>query len=104
MRMVQHEQIITLSAKKPIRTALQSHIMLVVMCNFHPRKRSEIIGLKRLSMLLEEPSLATTLQGVYFIFYIFCRYTFRPLVAIFRRKKASKGGKIYKINTSKSCC
>jgi hypothetical protein len=34
--------------------------------------------------LLEEPSLATTLQGVYL--YIFCRYMFRPLLAIFKWK------------------
>jgi hypothetical protein len=38
-----------------------------------------------LSRLLEEPSLARTFQDVYFILYIFCRYMFRPLLAIFRR-------------------
>jgi hypothetical protein len=37
-----------------------------------------------LSRLLEEPSLATTLQGVYFIFHLFCLCMFRPLLAIFR--------------------
>jgi hypothetical protein len=31
----------------------------------------------------EEPSLATTLQGVYL--YLFRRYMFPPLLAIFRR-------------------
>jgi hypothetical protein len=31
------------------------------------------------SRLLEELSLTTTLQGVYFIYYIFCHYMFRHL-------------------------
>jgi hypothetical protein len=35
-----------------------------------------------ISRLLEEPSLATTFQDIYFIF---CRYIFRPLLAILRR-------------------
>jgi hypothetical protein len=38
---------------------------------------------RTLSRLLEEPSLATTLQDIYFIY--FCRYMFRPLLAIFKR-------------------
>jgi hypothetical protein len=35
--------------------------------------------------LLEEPSLATTLQRVYLTFYIFLRLHVRPLLAIFMR-------------------
>jgi hypothetical protein len=37
----------------------------------------------KLQILLEEPSLATTTQDVYFIYFI--RYMFRPMLAIFRR-------------------
>jgi hypothetical protein len=37
---------------------------------------------RTLSRLLEDPSLATTLKGVYFIFYIFCRYMFLLLLCI----------------------
>jgi hypothetical protein len=40
-------------------------------------------GLEVISRLLEEPSLATTLQGVYF--YWFRRYMFRPSLGNFRR-------------------
>jgi hypothetical protein len=38
---------------------------------------------RTLSSLLEEPFLATTLQGV--CFYLFRRYMFRPSLAIFIR-------------------
>jgi hypothetical protein len=42
------------------------------------------ILLRVLSRLLEEPSLATTFKGVYFILCLFyCRYMFQPLLAIF---------------------
>jgi hypothetical protein len=40
---------------------------------------------RTLSRLLKELSLATTLQGVFILYFIFCRYMFRPLLAIFRR-------------------
>jgi hypothetical protein len=40
--------------------------------NFRRKKR-----LDKFSRLLEEPSLATTLQGVYFIFLYFWRYMIR---------------------------
>jgi hypothetical protein len=58
------------STTRPIQVATMEHVVL------HPVART-------LSRLLEEPSLATTLQGVYFIFYIFRRYMFRLLLAIF---------------------
>jgi hypothetical protein len=39
---------------------------------------------RTLSRLLEDPSVGTSLQSVSFIFYIFLRYMFLPLLAILR--------------------
>jgi hypothetical protein len=63
-----------------------------------------------LSRLLEELSLATTLQGVYFIFYIFLPLRVSALAHLLQAKyiiilgPKHVAAKIYKINTLKSCC
>jgi hypothetical protein len=51
--------------------------MFFILGFLHPVART-------LSRLLEEPSRATTLQGVYFIVYIFLLLNVLALLAIFR--------------------